>query len=166
VRSNTTLQVLKRFSRLGVVLRRREQVVVRDLVRRLRLKTPSMEQQVRFLSGGNQQKVSLGRPFLRDVHVILADEPTQGVDVGARFDIYEALRARADAGVGMRVSSSEPLELAGLCDRVVVVSRGRIIEEIHAADLNERRIIEGIVRAKVPEPAAQSPEPLGEAAGG
>ena len=166
VRSNTTLQVLKRFSRLGIVLRKREQVVVRDLVQRLRLKTPSTEQQVRFLSGGNQQKVSLSRPFLRDVHVILADEPTQGVDVGSRFDIYEALRARADDGVGMIVKSSDPLELAGLCDRVVVISRGRIIEEIHAPDLNERRIIEGIVRAKVPDPAAQSREPVGEAAGG
>jgi ribose transport system ATP-binding protein len=166
VRSNTTLQVLKRFSRLGVVVRRREQVVVRDLVRRLRLKTPSTEQQVRFLSGGNQQKVSLSRPFLRAGHVILADEPTQGVDVGSRFDIYEALRARADDGVGMIVKSSDPLELAGLCDRVLVVSRGRIIEEILAPDLNERRIIEGIVRAKVPEPATQSPERGGGVAGG
>ena len=166
VRSNTTLQVLERFSRLGVVVRRREQAVVRELVRRLRLKTPSTEQQVRFLSGGNQQKVSLSRPFLRDVHVILADEPTQGVDVGSRFDIYEALRARADDGVGMIVKSSDPLELAGLCDRVLVVSRGRIIEEILAPDLTERRIIEGIVRAKLPEPAAQSPEPVGEMSGG
>jgi ribose transport system ATP-binding protein len=166
VRSNATLQVLERFSWAGLVLRRREQAVVNGLIRRLRLKTPSMEQQVRFLSGGNQQKVSLSRPFLRDVHVLLADEPTQGVDVGSRFDIYEALRARADDGVSMIVKSSDPLELAGLCDRVVVISRGRIIDEILAPDLTERRIIEGIVRAKVPDPAAQSPEPVGEAAGG
>ena len=166
VRSNTTVQVLKRFSKGGVVLRRREQVVVRDLVRRLRLKTPSTEQQVRFLSGGNQQKVSLSRPFLRDVHVILADEPTQGVDVGSRFDIYEALRARADDGVAMIVKSSDPLELAGLCDRVIVISRGRIIEEILAPDLDERRIIEAIVRAKVPEHAAESRQRVGEATGG
>ena len=155
VRSNSTVQVLKRFSKAGWVRRRREQATVADLVQRLRVRTPSIEQQVRFLSGGNQQKVSLTRPFLRDVHVILADEPTQGVDVGSRFDIYEALRAKADEGVAMIVKSSDPLELAGLCDRVIVISRGRIIDEIQAADLNERRIIEGIVRSKHREPAGE-----------
>jgi ribose transport system ATP-binding protein len=166
VRSNSTVQVLKRFSRAGWVRRGKEQAVVTDLVRRLRLRTPSIEQQVRFLSGGNQQKVSLTRPFLRSVHVILADEPTQGVDVGSRFDIYEALRAKADDGVAMIVKSSDPLELAGLCDRVIVISRGRIIDEIHSPDLTERRIIEAIVRAKVPVPAAQAPGTAGEPAGG
>jgi len=86
---------------------------------------------VEFLSGGNQQKVSLTRPFLRgDVKVILAEEPTQGVDVAARFDIYDALREKASEGVATIVKSSDPLELAGLCDRVVVMSRGRIVDEI------------------------------------
>jgi ribose transport system ATP-binding protein len=118
------------------------------LVRRLKVRTPSIDQPVRFLSGGNQQKVSLARAFLRDVHVILADEPTQGVDVRSRFDIYEALRAKADEGVAMIVKSSDPLELSGLCDRVIVISRGRIIDEIHAADLSERRIIEAIVHSR------------------
>ena len=103
---------------------------------------------MRFLSGGNQQKVSLTRPFLRDVHVILADEPTQGVDVRSRFDIYEALRSKADQGVAMIVKSSDPLELAGFCDRVVVISRGRIVDEISGEALTERRIIEGIVRSR------------------
>ena len=86
---------------------------------------------MQFLSGGNQQKVSLTRPFLRgDVKVILAEEPTQGVDVAARFDIYDALREKASEGVATIVKSSDPLELAGLCDRVVVMSRGRIVDEI------------------------------------
>jgi ribose transport system ATP-binding protein len=108
----------------------------------------SMEQPVQSLSGGNQQKVSLTRPFLRgDVKVILADEPTQGVDVRSRFDIYEALRAKIDQGVAMIVKSSDPIELSGLCDRVVVMSRGQIVDEIQAADLSERRITESIVRS-------------------
>jgi ribose transport system ATP-binding protein len=103
---------------------------------------------VQFLSGGNQQKVSLTRPFLRgDVKVILAEEPTQGVDVAARFDIYDALREKAREGVATIVKSSDPLELAGLCDRVVVMSRGRIVDEIHRDDLGERRIVEAIVRS-------------------
>jgi ribose transport system ATP-binding protein len=115
----------------------------------LKVRTHSIEQPVRFLSGGNQQKVALTRPFLRgDVRVILADEPTQGVDVRSRFDIYEALRAKAGEGVAMIIKSSDPLELAGLCDRVVVISRGRIVDEIPASDLSERRIIEAIVGSK------------------
>jgi len=83
------------------------------------------------------------------VKVILAEEPTQGVDVGARFDIYEALREKATEGVAMIVKSSDPLELAGLCDRVVVMSRGRIIEEIAGSELGERRIVEAIVGSGV-----------------
>ena len=71
------------------------------------------------------------RPFLNgELNVILADEPTQGVDVGARLDIYEALRGKADEGTAVIIKSSDPIELAGLCDRVVVVSRGRIVDEI------------------------------------
>jgi ribose transport system ATP-binding protein len=120
--------------------------MVDDLVRRLRIRLASIEQPVQSLSGGNQQKVSLTRPFLRGgVKVILAEEPTQGVDVGARFDIYEALRARAKEGVAIIVKSSDPLELAGLCDRVIVMSRGRIVEEIRGDELGERRIVEAIV---------------------
>jgi ribose transport system ATP-binding protein len=150
VRSNTTIQVLRRLGRLGVMLRRRERRTVDELVRRLRIRMASLEQPVQSLSGGNQQKVSLTRPFLRgDVKVILAEEPTQGVDVGARFDIYEALRAKASEGVAIIVKSSDPLELAGLCDRVVVMSRGRIIDEIHGGELDERRIVEAIVGSGV-----------------
>jgi ribose transport system ATP-binding protein len=147
VRANSTVQVLRRFSRGGFMRGRRERSAVSSLVRSLKVRTPSIEQPVRFLSGGNQQKVALTRPFLRDVRVILADEPTQGVDVRSRFDIYEALRAKIDQGVAMIVKSSDPIELSGLCDRVVVMSRGQIVDEIHAADLSERRITESIVRS-------------------
>jgi ribose transport system ATP-binding protein len=83
------------------------------------------------------------------VNVILAEEPTQGVDVAARFDIYEALRGKANEGVALIVKSSDPLELSGLCDRVLVMSRGRIVDEISADELGERRIVEAIVGAVV-----------------
>jgi ribose transport system ATP-binding protein len=150
VRTNTTIQVLRPLGRFGFVRRRRERRTVDDLVRRLRIRMASIEQPVQSLSGGNQQKVSLTRPFLRgDVKVILAEEPTQGVDVGARFDIYEALRAKANEGVAVIVKSSDPLELAGLCDRVIVMSRGRIVDEIPAEQLGERRIVEAIVGSGV-----------------
>jgi len=149
VRANTTIQVLRRFGRLGLLRRDRERRTVDDLVQRLGIRTASIEQPVQSLSGGNQQKVSLTRPFLRGgVKVILAEEPTQGVDVAARFDIYEALRERAKEGAAIVIKSSDPLELAGLCDRVVVISRGKIVDEIAARDLSERRIVEAIVGAK------------------
>jgi ribose transport system ATP-binding protein len=150
VRANTTIQVLRRLGRLGILRRRSERRTVDDMVRRLRIRIASIEQPVQSLSGGNQQKVSLTRPFLRgDVKVILADEPTQGVDVGSRFDIYEALRGKTNEGVAVIVKSSDPLELAGLCDRVVVMSRGRIVDEILGEHLGERRIVEAIVSSGV-----------------
>ena len=149
VRANTTIQVLRRFGRIGLIDRSREKSAVLDLVRRLRIRAASIEQPVLSLSGGNQQKVSLTRPFLRGaVHAILADEPTQGIDVGSRFDIYDALRGKAREGVAVVVKSSDPLELAGLCDRVVVMSRGRIVDEIPGAELSERRITQAIVGSR------------------
>jgi ribose transport system ATP-binding protein len=152
VRSNTTIQVLRSLGRLGFLRRRRERRTVDEMARRLRIRMASIEQPVQSLSGGNQQKVSLTRPFLRgSVKLILADEPTQGVDVGARFDIYEALRAKAGEGVALIVKSSDPLELAGLCDRVVVMSRGRIVDEIQGDELGERRIVEAIVGGRAPK---------------
>jgi ribose transport system ATP-binding protein len=146
VRANTTIQILRSFGRIGILRRRKEARTVDEMARRLRIRMASAEQPVQSLSGGNQQKVALTRPFLRgNVKVILADEPTQGVDVGARFDIYDALRAKANEGVALVVKSSDPLELAGLCDRVVVMSRGKIVDEIPADELGERRIVEAIV---------------------
>jgi ribose transport system ATP-binding protein len=86
------------------------------------------------------------RPFLRnDLNVILADEPTQGVDVGARLDIYHALRDKAAEGTAVLVKSSDAIELAGICDRVVVMSRGEIVDEIGRDELDERRIIAAII---------------------
>ena len=161
VRANATIQVLRRLGGLGFLNRRRERQTVDGVVKRLSIRAASIEQPVQTLSGGNQQKVSLTRPFLRgDVKVILAEEPTQGVDVAARFDIYDALREKAKEGVATIVKSSDPLELAGLCDRVVVMSRGTIVDEIPGDELGERRIVEAIVgsRAGAREQATASPE--------
>lgn len=146
VRNNATIQELHQMSNVGVLQEGREKGIVARLIERLKIRTPSMEQPVQFLSGGNQQKVVVARTHLREtVKVILADEPTQGVDVASRFDIYEALRAKAAEGVAIIVKSSDPIELAGFCDRVIVMSRGQIIHEIAKEDLSERRIIESIV---------------------
>ena len=157
VRVNATVQSLRRFSRLGVLRRRAERNDVRQLVDQLSIRTPSLDQPVEFLSGGNQQKVSVARSFLREPSVIMAYEPTQGVDVGSRIDIYHALRTRARAGAALLVKSSDPIELSGLCDRVLVMSRGTIVEEIPQEELNEVRIVEAIVRGPGMSKAARSP---------
>ncbi len=157
VRVNATVQSLRRFGVFGFLRRRQERKTVRELIERLEIRTPSVEQPVEFLSGGNQQKVAVARTFLRQPTVILAYEPTQGVDVGSRFDIYAALRSRTDAGAALLVKSSDPLELAGLCDRVLVMSRGQIVEEIPGDELDELRIVEAIVRGPGMSRAGRSP---------
>jgi len=157
VRVNATIQSIRQFSAVGLLRRLREKRAVRALVDELEIRTPSLEQPVEFLSGGNQQKVVVARTFLRKPSVILAYEPTQGVDVGSRFDIYKALRARTDEGAAVLVKSSDPLELTGLCDRVLVLSRGQIIEEIPGDELNETRIVEAIVRGPGLAKAGRSP---------
>lgn len=157
VRVNATVRSLRPFSFVGFLRRRAERAAVRELVDTLEIRTPSLEQPVEFLSGGNQQKVSISRTFLRQPSVILAFEPTQGVDVGSRFDIYEALRARADGGAALLVKSSDPIELSGLCDRVLVMSRGQVIEEIPGDELDERRIVEAIVRGPGLSKGGRSP---------
>jgi ribose transport system ATP-binding protein len=166
VRANTTIQVLRRYARIGWLRRGRERSAVDGLVERLKIRAASIEQPVQSLSGGNQQKVSLTRPFLRgSVQAILADEPTQGVDVGSRFDIYDALRAKTREGVAIVVKSSDPLELAGLCDRVVVMSRGRIVDEIPTAELSEQRIVEAIVGSRKGAEEAEHARPGAREAG-
>ena len=157
VRVNATVQALRRFSRFGLLRRRTERAAVQRLVEQLEIRTPSLDQPVEFLSGGNQQKVSVSRSFLTEPSVILAYEPTQGVDVGSRIDIYRALRARAAAGAALLVKSSDPIELSGLCDRVFVMSRGTIVEEIPGDELDEVRIVEAIVRGPGMSKAARSP---------
>jgi ribose transport system ATP-binding protein len=166
VRVNTSIQVLRRFSDLGFLRRGREAREVTEVVDSLGVRTPSIEQPVRLLSGGNQQKVALGRSFVRGARVLIVEEPTQGVDVASRFDIYEALRTQAAAGATVIVRSSDPIELSGLCDRVIVVSRGRIVQQLDAAELSEESIVAGIVRSgRGPESEAgtedAAPRPAG-----
>ena len=157
VKVNATVQSLRRFSVVGLLRRRAERRAVSDLVTRLEIRTPSLTQPVEFLSGGNQQKVSVSRTFLKEPAVILAYEPTQGVDVGSRYDIYQALRSRTDAGAALLIKSSDPLELTGLCDRVLVMSRGQIIEEVPGDELTELRIVEAVVRGPGLSRSGRSP---------
>ena len=94
----------------------------------------SPHQPISGLSGGNQQKIVLARPALKTPNVLIVDEPTQGVDAKARLDIYKVLADAADDGLAVLVNSSDSSELAGLCDRVYVMYRGKVIKELTAPD--------------------------------
>ena len=115
------------------------------------VKTPGLEAPVLSLSGGNQQKVVMARALLSAPGLIVADEPTQGVDVGARFEIYSILREVSNSGVPVIVNSSDAAELEGLCDQVVVMSRGRVVATLSGSEVNEAQIIAAAVDAETDE---------------
>jgi ribose transport system ATP-binding protein len=147
VRENVALSALPLFSRLGVLRRRAESARVEEERVALEIRTPSLETSVSSLSGGNQQKVALARALLSKAKLVLADEPTQGVDVGARAEIYRILRELADAGVPIVVVSSDGLELEGLCDRVIIFSRGEVVGELSGDEVTEEKIARCVVTA-------------------
>jgi ribose transport system ATP-binding protein len=140
VRENISLLELKAVSRLGIVTRRRESRTVAEQIERLSIRTPSQETPISSLSGGNQQKVLFARSSLAHPVVLLADEPTRGVDAGARIELYQVLRSAAAEGKGVVVVSSDQIELQGLCDRVLVFSRGRVVRTLEGDEITEENI--------------------------
>jgi ribose transport system ATP-binding protein len=149
VRENMTFGELGSLARFGIVSRRREVEAISPHVERLALRTPTLEQPTGALSGGNQQKVALGRALLEEPRVHVVDEPTQGVDVATRAQIYRLLRSAAADGATVLVLSSDAVELAGFCDRVLVFARGHLVEELEGDDVTEERIVGAAVRADV-----------------
>jgi ribose transport system permease protein/ribose transport system ATP-binding protein len=148
VRENLTLLVLKTLARTGFVSRAREIEMVNHYVDSLAIKTPSTEATIANLSGGNQQKVLFARSMAADPVIFLADEPTRGVDAGARIELYRVVRTIAKAGAGVVVLSSDAVELAGLCDRVLVFSRGKIVRSLTGGDLTEEKITGAAIGAE------------------
>jgi ABC-type sugar transport system ATPase subunit len=130
VRHNATLGVLTKLSKLGWIHRAAEQDVVQAYIRRLQIRTPGADTEVGNLSGGNQQKVVLAKWLATDANVLLIDEPTRGVDVGAKEEIYSLLREAAMNGAALCVASSEMNELRALCDRILVMRNGTIVAEL------------------------------------
>jgi len=158
VRENASMSALERFGSLGIVRRKREVAHVTETFKTLAVKAASIEAQVTSLSGGNQQKVVMSRALLAEPRLIVADEPTQGVDVGARAEIYRILREITDSGTPIVVNSSDATELEGLCDKVIVLSRGRVVETLAGGDVDEANIVTAALSAKrhidAPEGAA------------
>lgn len=145
VRENAAVAALRRFARFVFLSNRAEATEVGGTLDSLAVKAASTEAPISSLSGGNQQKVVLARALLSQPLILIADEPTQGVDVGARAEIYRILREVSSSGIPVIVNSSDAKELEGLCDQVLVMSRGHVVETLRGDDINEGRIVEAAV---------------------
>lgn len=138
---NVVSATLKAFSRVGIMSRHREVKASYDLVNRLNIRTPNVRQLVGRLSGGNQQKVMIAKWLVEKPKILIIDEPTKGVDVGAKAEIHQLLRDLADQGVGVLFISSELPEILGLADRILVMHEGRIRGELTAEEADEQTIM-------------------------
>ena len=141
IRENVTLPHLIDFSKYGVIERKKEQTAVAALSAELGVRARSIEQTVRSLSGGNQQKVQLAKWLLERATVICFDEPTRGIDVGAKAEIYDLIVALAQAGTGIVMVSSELPEVLGMAMRVGVMRGGRLIKEFKRGEASQEAII-------------------------
>ncbi len=142
IRENTVISNLKKYKQYNFYLN--PKLMKQDTawaIGRLRIKTPSQMTQMRSLSGGNQQKVILGRWLLTDPEVLLLDEPTRGIDVGAKYEIYQLIIELASKGKSVIMVSSEMPELLGVCDRILVMSGGRLSGEVKASETSQEEIM-------------------------
>ena len=142
IKANTVISSLKRHLRFGLCLSEKTQREdTQYYIDAMHTKTPSQETKIRSLSGGNQQKVIIGRWLLTEPEVLLLDEPTRGIDVGAKYEIYQLILDLANKGKTVIMVSSEMPELLGVCDRIVVMSGGRVAGEVDARNTTQEEIM-------------------------
>ncbi|HVW16650.1 MAG TPA: sugar ABC transporter ATP-binding protein [Solirubrobacteraceae bacterium] len=146
IRRNIGVASLSRYATLGVFSRRRERAAAMGQIRALALRPPRPEGPVAKLSGGNQQKAVLGRWLTAGADVLVLAEPTRGVDIGARAEIYELLGRLCEGGAAVFAASSDLDEVVGLADRVYVMSRGRVVAHFEGADVRHEQILEAATR--------------------
>jgi ribose transport system ATP-binding protein len=149
VYSNITVSSMHRFARLGFLDRGAEREEATRLTTSLDVRPQGVDRAARTLSGGNQQKVVLARWLLRDCRVLLLDEPTRGVDVGARTEIYALVKSLAERGVAVIVVSSEIEEVLGLADRVLVIREGHVVHEGPATEIDEHKVLDLVMEGNV-----------------
>jgi len=143
---NISLANLAGIARRSVLDKRREAQVAEGYRQQLAIRTPGVQQKVVNLSGGNQQKVVLSKWLFTDPQLLILDEPTRGIDVGAKFEIYTIMKELAEQGRGILMISSEMPELLGMCDRIYVMNEGRIVGELSHAEASQEKIMALIVK--------------------
>ncbi len=141
VRENISLSNLKDLLRGPFISRSKDGEVASRYTRELRIKTPTHEQRVEYLSGGNRQKVVLARWLYTNSKLLIFDEPTAGIDVGVKFEIYNLMNGLAKRGIGIIMISSELPELLGMCDRIAVMCEGRITGVLVRSEATQDKIL-------------------------
>jgi putative multiple sugar transport system ATP-binding protein len=147
VARNNTLARLEKVCRHGIIDVNKENRVAEEYREKLRTKTPTVQQTLGNLSGGNQQKVLISKWMFADADVLLMDEPTRGIDVGAKYEIYTIMNDLVAQGKSVVMISSELPELLGMCDRIYVMNEGEIVAEMNAADATQEKIMGAILRS-------------------
>lgn len=142
IKWNTTISSIKKVSKFGVVDKKKEREVAEYYVKELRTKTPSVDQKVGNLSGGNQQKVVIAKMLATDANVMMFDEPTRGIDVGAKQEIYRLISNLAEEGKAIIMVSSEMEEVIGLSDRIVVLSEGTMVGILEKSEFSQEKILQ------------------------
>ena len=142
VYQNATLPNMEKVTHRGIVNTKKEIMIAENMVKQLTIHTPSVFQIVKNLSGGNQQKIVVGKWLVKPAHVILFDEPTRGIDVGAKVDIYNLMNQLKEQGIGVVFVSSELPEILGMADRIVVMCEGRVTAELDADEANQEIIMQ------------------------
>jgi putative multiple sugar transport system ATP-binding protein len=145
---NITLANLAGVAMRGILDKRRETKVAEGYRTQLAIRTPGVQQKVVNLSGGNQQKVVLAKWLFTEPEVLILDEPTRGIDVGAKFEIYTIMKELAEAGRSIVMISSEMPELLGMCDRIYVMNEGRIVGELTSAEASQEKIMAMILKGE------------------
>jgi putative multiple sugar transport system ATP-binding protein len=145
IKGNMSLANLKRISRHGVINENEEIVHSEELRKKLNIKCSGILQKTGNLSGGNQQKVILGKWIFTEPDILILDEPTRGIDVGAKYEIYTIINRLADEGKGVLVISSELPELLGMCDRIYVMNEGKILGELNSKEASQEKIMKMII---------------------
>lgn len=146
VNNNMTLSSLKKFIKSLMINKKSEEVEVQKYIDNMAIKTPSAKQIIENLSGGNQQKVAIAKGLMTDPSVLILDEPTRGVDVGAKSEIYEILNDIKKKGKSIIIISSDMPELLGLSDRILVVASGRLVGELDREEASQEKIMELIIK--------------------
>ena len=148
VADNIALASLRRRAKAGFIDRNAERQVVDNMIRQMNIRTPSPSQEVMNLSGGNQQKVSIGKSLADEPKVLLLNDPTRGIDVEAKQEIYRLIRALANEGVGVVIYTSDMMEVIGMSDRIVTMFEGKITGELQKEEFSEEAIMRGAMNVK------------------
>lgn len=146
VRENITIALLPKLNSFGFVKKREQNEIVNHYIERLKIKTPSPDQAICNLSGGNQQKVLLARWMCMNPKLMILDEPTRGIDVGAKAEIEQLIQEFSANGISVLMISSELAELERNCDRIVVMREGKVVDELIGDDISQDRILEAIAK--------------------